>query len=57
MTNKSNFWTDTDIGLLIIRVSLGAIIFFHGFHKLMHGINDLRLLFDGDRRFLEQFPC
>ena len=40
MTNKSNFWTDTDIGILIIRVSLGGIIFFHGFYKLMHGIDD-----------------
>ncbi len=40
MTNKGNFWTDSDIGLLIIRVSLGGIIFFHGFYKLMHGIDD-----------------
>ena len=40
MTSKSNFWTDTDIGLLIIRIGLGGIIFFHGFHKVMHGIDD-----------------
>ena len=40
MTNKSNFWTDSDIGLLIIRIGLGGIIFFHGFHKLMHGLED-----------------
>jgi len=24
---------------------------------LLHGVHDLRLLFDGDTRFLEQFPC
>ncbi len=24
---------------------------------LLHGISDLRLLFEGDQRFLEQFPC
>ena len=24
---------------------------------LLHGVPDLRLLFDGDVRFLEQFPC
>ncbi len=24
---------------------------------LQHGVRDLRLLFEGDRRFLEQFPC
>jgi putative oxidoreductase len=40
MNNKDNFWTNSDIGLLIIRIALGGIIFFHGFHKLMHGIDD-----------------
>ena len=24
---------------------------------LLHGINHLRLMFEGDVRFLEQFPC
>ena len=40
MNNKENFWTNSDIGLLIIRIALGGIIFFHGFHKLMHGTDD-----------------
>ncbi len=40
MTNKENFWTNSDIGLLIIRIALGGIIFFHGFHKITHGIAD-----------------
>jgi len=40
MTNKENFWTNSDVGLLIVRIALGGIIFFHGFHKLMHGTDD-----------------
>ena len=40
MNNENNFWTNSDIGLLIIRIALGGIIFFHGFHKLMHGLDD-----------------
>jgi putative oxidoreductase len=40
MNNKDNFWTNSDVGLLIVRVALGGIIFFHGFHKLMHGTDD-----------------
>jgi putative oxidoreductase len=40
MTNKENFWTNSDVGLLIIRIALGGIIFFHGFHKITHGIAD-----------------
>jgi len=40
MTEKENFWTNTDIGLLIVRIALGGIIFFHGFNKIIHGIAD-----------------
>ena len=40
MNNKNNFWTNSDIGVLIVRVALGGIIFFHGFHKITHGIAD-----------------
>jgi len=40
MNNKDNFWTNSDIGVLIVRVALGGIIFFHGFHKITHGIAD-----------------
>jgi putative oxidoreductase len=43
--NKHNFWTNTDIGLLIMRLALGGIIFFHGFHKISHGVvNQAQLL-------------
>ena len=37
MNNKDNFWTNSDIGVLIVRIALGGIIFFHGFNKLIHG--------------------
>jgi len=40
MNNKDNFWTNSDIGLLIVRIALGGIIFFHGLHKITHGIAD-----------------
>ena len=40
MNNKDNFWTNSDIGLLIVRIALGGIIFFHGFNKIVHGIGD-----------------
>jgi putative oxidoreductase len=40
MNNENNFWTNSDVGLLIVRIALGGIIFFHGFHKITHGIAD-----------------
>ena len=40
MNNNNNFWTNSDIGLLIVRIALGGIIFFHGFHKITHGVAD-----------------
>jgi putative oxidoreductase len=40
MNNKDNFWTNSDIGILIVRIALGGIIFFHGFHKITHGVAD-----------------
>jgi putative oxidoreductase len=40
MNNNDNIWTNSDVGLLIVRMALGGIIFFHGFHKITHGIAD-----------------
>jgi putative oxidoreductase len=40
MTNKKNFWTNSDFGALVLRVTLGSVIFLHGFHKVMHGLGD-----------------
>ena len=39
MTNQNNFWTDTDKGLLLLRVMFGGLILFHGWHKVMYGID------------------
>jgi len=38
MNNKDNFWTNSDVGILIVRIALGGIIFFHGFNKIAHGV-------------------
>ena len=46
MTTKSSFWTDSDIGLLIIRITLGVTIFFHGWHKVLHGIEEQKGLLE-----------
>jgi uncharacterized membrane protein YphA (DoxX/SURF4 family) len=46
MTTKRSFWTDSDIGLLIIRITLGVTIFFHGWHKVLHGIEDQKGLIE-----------
>jgi putative oxidoreductase len=40
MTNKNNFWTSSDVGALILRVTLGGVIFMHGFNKVIHGIDE-----------------
>lgn len=40
MTNKNSFWTDSDIGFLIIRVTAGGLLLFHGIHKLQTGLEE-----------------
>ena len=39
MPLKSSFWTSTDTGLLIIRVSFSVLILFHGWYKIRYGID------------------
>ncbi|MBT5330459.1 MAG: DoxX family protein [Porticoccaceae bacterium] len=36
---RSSFWTNTDTGILIIRVTFAVLILFHGWHKIVHGID------------------
>lgn len=38
--NNNNFWTDSDIGILIIRITLGGLIFLHGIHKVQTGLEE-----------------
>ena len=40
MTDKNNFWADSDVGVLIIRVTTGGLLLFHGIHKLQVGLED-----------------
>ena len=44
MTDKKSFWTDADIGILILRVSVGLLLF-HGIHKIQTGLADQMGLF------------
>lgn len=39
MASEKNAWTDADKGLLLIRVMFGVLILFHGWHKVVHGID------------------
>lgn len=39
MSEKHKFWTDSDIGILILRVSL-ALLLFHGIHKGQTGLEE-----------------
>lgn len=33
-----------NLGKLILRISVGGLLLFHGFQKLMHGIGDVKFL-------------
>lgn len=35
------FFKGKDVGILIFRLSLGFLMFLHGFHKLTHGIEGI----------------
>ena len=40
MTDKNNFWTDSDIGILMLRVTAGGLLLLHGINKVQTGIED-----------------
>ncbi len=40
MSDKNNFWTDSDIGVLILRVTVCGLILFHGIHKIYAGLDE-----------------
>ncbi len=45
MTTKTQFWTNPDIGILILRITVGSLLFLHGVHKVSAGIeNQMQLL-------------
>ena len=38
MQIKTNFLRNDDLGLLLLRVSVGGLMLFHGVHKLIYGV-------------------
>lgn len=45
MTINKSFWTNPDIGLLVLRITVGGLLFLHGIHKISTGIeNQMQLL-------------
>jgi len=45
MTTKRQFWTNPDIGVLILRIAVGGLLLLHGVHKITDGIeNQMQLL-------------
>lgn len=38
MEIKNDFFRNNDLGLLLLRVSVGGLMLFHGIHKLLYGV-------------------
>jgi putative oxidoreductase len=38
MAEKNNFCSDSDVGVLILRVTLGGLLLLHGIHKIQTGL-------------------
>ena len=37
---RTTFWTDSNNGVLVLRLALGITFFLHGWHKVTHGIEN-----------------
>jgi len=48
MTTNKTFWTNPDIGLLILRITVGGLLFLHGVHKISDGIENQMQLFSNN---------
>lgn len=40
MTDKKSFCTNSDLGALILRVTVGGLLLFHGVHKVQVGLEE-----------------
>lgn len=38
MKLEQNFLRNTDLGLLLLRLTMGGLMLFHGIHKLLYGV-------------------
>lgn len=38
MEIKNDFLRNNDLGLLLLRLSVGGLMLFHGIHKLVYGV-------------------
>ena len=38
MTKNTPFWTNPNIGILILRITVGGLLLLHGIHKISDGI-------------------
>jgi putative oxidoreductase len=41
MTLEKDFWRNPDLGLVFVRLSVGGLMLFHGFHKLFGGVDGI----------------
>jgi putative oxidoreductase len=38
---------DTDVAALLLRLLVGGMMLFHGFHKVIHGIGSIKIMLQG----------
>ncbi|MDO5017537.1 MAG: DoxX family protein [Porphyromonas sp.] len=41
LSKYKDFLRNNDLGLLVLRLSIGGLMFFHGYHKLVHGLDGI----------------
>ncbi|MEA1918320.1 MAG: DoxX family protein [Campylobacterota bacterium] len=40
-------YRDTDLASLLLRLLVGGMLLFHGFHKVIHGIGGIKIMLQG----------
>lgn len=47
MTIENNFLRNTNLGLLLLRLTIGGLMLFHGVHKAIHGVSFIEGMLEG----------
>lgn len=47
MTFDKDFFRNSDLGLLLLRLTVGGLMLFHGVHKLIHGVSFIEGMLQG----------